>query len=199
MGRAPSTGRPHGSALKLKAIADGMTAQELFDALKSSTGRRSVGAELSDYDPDTNPSVGDQMPDYGSFFTDAQLWDVVKFLKEEAIDTADLYDSETSGTYPDGSITFSNIGKDGDASNGDALFAANCAVCHGADGTEFLVDGEEYTVGSHVRGKPNEDQHKVKFGQLGTLMINILTDVDDIKDVYKALTDETKYPDPNVP
>jgi hypothetical protein len=95
-----------------------------------------------------------------------------------------------------GSWTPSNIGLDGDAANGNAIYAAeDCDFCHGADGTAILVDGS-FSVGSFFRQKSNEAQHKVKFGQLGTLMNPLITDVDDIRDLYKAMADETTYPDP---
>ena len=119
----------------------------------------------------------------------------LKFLKEAAVDTALLYDSVPTGVYPTGSMAFSNIGQDGDAANGDAMYATSCAGCHGADGTSMLVDGS-YSVGSFVRGKPNEAQHKFKFGQLGTGMGSLVTDLADLKDIYKALTDAGNYPDP---
>jgi mono/diheme cytochrome c family protein len=174
-----------------------MTPQELFDALWSSTGRRSVSADLSTYDPATNSTVGDQMPDLSEIMTEEQVWDLVKFLKEEAIDTDLLYDVSTTGTYPTGSATYSNIGAGGDAANGDAIFAATCTACHGADGTFIIVDGS-YSVGSFLRAKPNEVQHKVKFGQPGSVpsMGSLLTDISDILDLYLALTNATKYPDP---
>jgi len=194
--RAPKATRPNVSALNLRATAAGMTAQQLFDALKSSTGRRSLNADLSAYDPDTNSAVGDQMPDYGSFFSDAQLWDLVKFLKAEAINTDMLYDSVASGNYPTGSMDFSNIGKDGDGENGHEIYEAKCEGCHGEDGAAFLVDGDEYTIGSFVRAKPNEAQHKVKFGNPGSEMGSLVTALQDIKDLYKALTDTEHYPDP---
>jgi hypothetical protein len=39
-------------------------------------------------------------------------------------------------------------------------------------------------------------RNKVKFGQLGTQMIELVTDLDELKDLYKAMADETAYPDP---
>ncbi len=132
-----------------------MTAQELFDAMKRSTGRRGVTADLSTYDPDTNPTVGDQMPDYGSFMPDGQIWDLVKFLKTTAVDTSTLYDSVATGVYPTGSMAFSNIGLDGDAANGDAIFAANCVACHGANG-EGLI-GPSFCDSNWIHGGAIED------------------------------------------
>jgi mono/diheme cytochrome c family protein len=163
----------------------------------SSAGRRNLDADLASYDPATNSTVGDQMPNFSEFMTDEQVWDLVKFLKEEALDTDELYDFTTSGSYPTGTWTSMNLGKDGDAASGNTMYAdANCAFCHGADGTEIIVDGS-FSVGSFFRQKSNEAQHKVKFGQLGTQMLNLgITSVDDMKDLYKAMADETMYPDP---
>jgi mono/diheme cytochrome c family protein len=195
IGRAPRTTRPNVSSVDLIEHAEHHTPQELFDALWGSTGRRSVSADLSTYDPATNSTVGDQMPDLSEIMTEEQVWDLVKFLKEEANDTDLLYDYTTSGAYPTGSITYMNIGAGGDATNGDAIYAAECASCHGADGTAIVVDGE-FTVGSFLRAKPYEVQHKVKFGQPGTSMGSLVTDVNDILDLYAALTNESNYPDP---
>ena len=194
--RGANASRPHVSPLDLLSIADSKTPQELFDALKSSTGRRAITADLSTYHPVTNPTTGDQMPDYSTIFTDEQIWDLVRFMKLEAIDVRVLYDFQTTGTYPTGSIAYSNIGKDGNAANGDAIYASHCVACHGADGTAILVDGAAFTVGSFLRAKPNEAQHKIKFGQLGTFMVSRVTSEADLKHLYKALTNQTTYPDP---
>jgi hypothetical protein len=169
--------------VNLKEHAAEHTPQELFDDIMKSTGRRDLDADLASYDPATN--------------SDEQVWDLVKFLKEEVVDTDELYDFTTSGSYPTGSWTPSNIGRDGDAGNGNTIYSdANCALCHGADGTEIMVDGS-FSVGSFFRMKSNEAQHKVKFGQLGTQMLNLgVTELDDLKDLYKAMADETAYPDP---
>ena len=71
-------------------------------------------------------------------------------------------------------------------------------MCHGADGTKILVDGDSYTVGRHMRYKPYEDQHKVKFfGHLGSVMEPVLkdSDISDIQDLFAAVADANKYPD----
>jgi thiosulfate dehydrogenase len=182
--------------LNLRQVAASKTAQELFDAMMATPNRRSVSADLSTYDPATNPTVGDQMPDYSQIFSEGQMWEIVKFLKSEAIDVSLLYDGNTTGTYPTGSMVFSNVGKDGSSSNGDIIYSDRCATCHGDDGALILVDGNAFTAGSFVRQKSNEAQHKIKFGQLGTGMIDMGLDLDKIKDIYKALANETKYPSP---
>jgi mono/diheme cytochrome c family protein len=79
IGRAPSTTRPNVSSLNLKTATAAMNEQELFDALWTSTGRRPVSADLSTYDPVTNSTVGDQMPDLSDIMTEEQVWDLVKF------------------------------------------------------------------------------------------------------------------------
>jgi mono/diheme cytochrome c family protein len=195
IGRAPSATRPNVSSLNLKTATEAMSEQDLFDALWRSTSRRPVSADLSTYDPVTNSTVGDQMPDLSDIMTEDQVWDLVKFLLEEANDVDRLYDWTTTGTYPTGSISYSNIGAGGNASNGDAVYAANCVACHGNDGTAITVDGS-FSVGSFLRAKPYEVQHKVKFGQPGTAMGSLVTDIDDILDLYLALTNATTYPDP---
>ena len=43
------------------------------------------------------------------------------------------------------------------------------------------MDGS-FSVGSFFRKKSNEAQQKVKFGQLGTQMIEVVTDLDDMKE-----------------
>ena len=192
--RGPNANRPRVSAVDLRSVSATKTPQELFDAIKSSVGRRAINADLSTYDPNTNFVVGDQMPDVGSIFTDAQIWNLVKFLKAEALDVSDLYDFVTAGTYPTGSITYSNIGLAGSAANGATTFAAQCAPCHGANGTAIFVDGT-YHIGSFVRAKPNEAQHKIKFGQLGSTMGAQGLTLTQMRDLYKATSDTVNFPD----
>ncbi len=142
------------------------------------------------------------MPDFGEILTDEQIWHIVKFLKEDAVDTSAIYTLTLgSGSYPNRTASFSNLGADGNATNGDAIYSSTCASCHGADGTLIMVDGGAYTVGGHVRSKPYEDQHKVKFGHLGSMMVPsqsqpLLSEspLSDIKDLLKALANTTKYP-----
>ncbi len=199
--RAPTTTRPNVSSVDLAAAVQAMSPQQLFDAIGSNTMRRSVSADLSGYDPAIPAStvIGDQMPNFGQILTEEQIWDLVKYLKEETLDSTDLYETTPTGVYPTGSRTFSDIGRDGDDVNGDALYADKCAGCHGADGTggAFTIEGGAVTVGSHLRGKPYETWHKAKFGHpdspMGAQGIN---DLADMKDLYKALTDVGMYPDP---
>lgn len=202
--RAPRTTRPNVSPLNLTELAQTASAQELFDAIKTGSGatRRALTADLSTYDPAVAGStvVGDQMPDYGAFLADAQIWDLVKYFKEGILDTTALYDIATEGEYPTGTRTFTNVGKDGDSTNGNMLYAQKCSACHGANGRDDaafpIADGAD-SVGSFARGKPYELWHKVKFGQQGSSMGPQGVDsLEDMKDLLAALSDEVAYPDP---
>lgn len=191
--RGPKTTRPNVASGNILALAKSKTPQELFDAIKKSTGRRDISYDLSTYDPATNNVEGDKMPNYSQLLTDAQIWDIVKYLKTEALDVTQLYDATFTGIYPTGSASYSNVGKDGNATTGATYYAQKCASCHGADGTAFLM--ENMTVGAFTRKKPYEVQHKVKFGQLGSPMTATTgITLQNIKDLYKALADTTAFP-----
>lgn len=193
IGRGPKTNRPNVSAANLYQLAKSKSAQELFDGLKKTTGRRDVSYDLSQYDPATNSTIGDQMPNFSQILTDEQIWNIVKFLKEGAFDVSQLYDATYSGSYPTGKASFTNVGKDGNAANGKTFYNQKCAVCHGTDGKVLELEG--MTAGKFVRSKANEVQHKVKYGQLGTVMTgNFDITLSQMKDLYKALADTTAFP-----
>ncbi len=193
--RGPKTTRPNIASRDLRTTAKNLSAQALFDAIKNGLGttRRDISTDLSTYDPTSNPTVGDQMPKMSQVLTDAQIWNIVKFLKVEAIDVTELYDATYTGTYPTGKASYSNIGKDGDAAKGGTFYTTNCEGCHGSDGKTFLVEG--MTIGKFTRSKPNEVQHKIKFGQLGSTMKATKITLNEMKDLYKALSDTQKFPD----
>lgn len=196
--RKPSTSRPNiaGSLIGSKT----KTAQQLFDAMKVvGSTRRTVADSIgvTAYNPTTNFVDGDKMPDYSKLLTDAQIWDIVKFIKEGAFDVTLLYDATYTGTYPNGTAKYSNIGKDGNATTGKTFYSANCASCHGSDG-KFIANLDAtvgMTAGKFIRTKPNEAQHKLKFGQLGSTMKAIPTlTLTNTKDLYKALADTVAFP-----
>ena len=191
--RGPKTTRPTVSNLNLYQIAQSKSEKELFDAMKEMSGRRDISFDLATYDPETNSTEGDKMPNYSQLLTDAQIWDIVKFMKERMFDVSNLYDATYTGTYPTGSFTLSNIGKDGDEANGNVLYTANCASCHGTDGTTISL--EDKTVGDFTRSKAYEVQHKVKYGQLGSPMTGQFDmTLSELKDLYRALANETNFP-----
>jgi len=173
--RAPSTTQPNVSAVDLVTIASESSAEELFDKIMSDkAARRDISTDLSTYDPESNSADGDRMPNFSQILTDEQVWDLVKYLKEDALDTTALYTlSNSGGDYPEGQPVYDDVGANGDAVNGDALYVESCEVCHGSDGASGsvgLIDGE-YSVGYYARNKPYETQHKVKFGHLGSPMV----------------------------
>jgi mono/diheme cytochrome c family protein len=165
----------------------------LFDALKKSTGRRDISYDLSTYNPTSNNTEGDKMPNLSQILTDAQIWDIVKYLKTEALDVTQLYDATYTGTYPTGTATYSNVGKDGNAEAGKTYYAQKCASCHGVNGKALLM--ENMSAGEFTRKKPYEVQHKVKFGQLGSSMTATTgITLQDMKNLYKALADTVAFP-----
>jgi len=60
----------------------------------------------------------------------------------------------------------------GDLDDGGTLFAATCAACHGADGTQINFGDEDEPVflATVALDNPWEFMHKVRFGQPGTGM-----------------------------
>lgn len=134
--------------------------RQIFDAVKNMGGRKT-----------DKTSYNGTMPDFSTILTDAQIWDAVKFLKETAHNTDDFYDLSTSGSYPTGTKTFSNIGKGGNAAAGLVTYNAKCKSCHGADGTQIDVycTGPSATAGGLFLGEmfrkdPHEVQHKGMWG-----------------------------------
>lgn len=194
--RGPKTSRPNVSGLNLFEMGQTKSAKELFADLSKTGGRRAISTDLTTYDPATNATEGDKMPNLNEILTEAQLWDLVKFMKEGMLNVSELYDATYTGAYPTGAMVISNVGKNGNAASGNAYFTANCSSCHGADGTTLLMEG--MTVGQFTRKKANEVQHKVHYGQLGSAMsgeFDITTS--QMKDLYKALANDVAFPDAN--
>jgi len=195
--RGANANRPHVAALGLYAYAQSKTPQELFDGIKKSSGRRDIAADLSTWDANTNYTEGDKMPNYSQILTDAQIWDLVKFLKTGAIDVSKLYDATYTGTYPTRTTVYANIGTTGVAADGNTYYSSNCLGCHGSDGKLIAdLDGTVgMTAGKFLRNKPNELQHKIKFGQLVSSMSSGFPEItlSQIQNLYKALTDTLIY------
>lgn len=192
--RAAKKSRPNVSNLNIAELAKQKSHAQLFEVMKTGLGRRDISYDLANYDPISNPGEGDKMPNYSQILTDAQIWDLVKFMKAGAFNVDELYDATYNGTYPTGSTIFSNIGKNGDAVKGNAYYAANCTLCHGVDGKKIPLEG--ISLGKFFRTKPNEVQHKIKYGQLGTAMTGKFEiTIAEMKDLYKACSNSNAYPD----
>lgn len=195
--RAPSATRPNVTNLNLYELSKNKSAEELYNAMMRTENRRDISFDPSTYDPSSNAAEGDQMPNYSQILTSDQVWDLVKFMKEGMFDVSELYVASYGGTYPTGTATYGSLGKDGNADNGNAYYTANCASCHGADGTSIDLDGKG--VGGFTRSKPYEVQHKTKYGQLGTSMVGEFDiTLGEMKDMYKALSSTSDFPT-NIP
>lgn len=187
--RGPKTTRPDVSDVQLTNLRLA-NITELFEGIKGTGGGAVDPARTAD---GLNPSLGgNRHPDFGTILSDELIWDLVKYLKEGAFDTDGLYATTTVGTYPTGSRTFSDIGRDGNAAAGDAFYAVNCASCHGADGQAIDMGGRK--MGRFAKEKPYELGIKTQSGQLGTAMGATPVTFEEMKNLLKALDDETKYP-----
>ncbi len=198
--RGPTATRPSVATKNIHAFVASSDIRTVFDAIKR-TGGRPVDASLTS---DGTNGQGNPHPDFSTILTDEQVWDLVKFLKANAFDVTQLYDIVTSGTYPDGSRSFTNVGKDGDASAGTAFYSSNCAGCHGENGRDdgngniIQINADiGRSMGEFIREKTYEIQHKAIYGALGSSpQMKGVPDAsfDDIKNMLKALSDETAYP-----
>ena len=116
-----------------------------------------------------------------------------------------LYDIQTSGTYPDGERSFTNVGAGGDVAAGVLFYDTNCAGCHGDNGRDngngdIITINQEIgrSIGEFVREKPYELQHKTVYGNLGsTPSMSGVSDatLNDVKNMFAALADSEAYPD----
>ena len=193
IGRGPNSVRPNVAGLNLYSISLTKTPQDLFNSLKTAENRRNIRFDFSVYIPQDPNDSAHRMPNYGEILTEAQLWDLVKFLKEGTMNVSELYNASYSGIYPTGTASFFNIGKDGNPANGINYYLTKCSLCHGPQGTEILVEG--MTLGNFTRTKPYEVQHKVKYGKPGSNMTgNYDISLTQMRDLYKALSDSSSFP-----
>ncbi len=187
-------GRPDVSSINLRSTVSKESCQALFDLIRHA-GSRKIDA------------FDNTHPDFTQHLTDAQVWNLVKFMREEWVTPNLLYDIEVSGPamYVDYSqvtpvvvkptVTYTNIGALGNEANGQAIVAAKCAGCHGANGTAIDIEGR--SLGQFVREKPNEAWFKAKFGNPGTGMNpGLVSNLSDLQDLYKALANPANFPNP---
>jgi mono/diheme cytochrome c family protein len=91
--------------------------------------------------------------------TDDDIWNLTKFVLEGQLDTDDIID--TQGAFI------------GSTAQGQTLYGTNCTVCHGADGLTAppgADPGFDAFPGTIADDNPWEFQHKVSYGQPGTVM-----------------------------
>lgn len=190
---APTASTPNVSSINLNTYAASHTIKQIYDAVKHTGGRLRQAISSN-----TLTSLNSNMPDYGLIMSDGMIWNIVKYLKEKAVNTDKLYDLTTSGTYPGGTASFTNIGKDGNALKGTTYYNTNCTTvgCHNTTGS---IPGSTETVGGVLRSEPFAAYHLIKFGFPGTAMINLpfqLTTMPDttLQNLYKAISDTTAFP-----
>jgi thiosulfate dehydrogenase len=113
-----------------------------------------------------------------SAMAEADVLDLVEFLKEGLVDVSPFIDAETKAA----------IG--GDAANGETLYMSTCTVCHGEDGRliNFHDPEEPEFVGNIAVDNPWEFIHKVRAGQPGTSMPSSIDNGWSMQDVIDVLT-----------
>ena len=90
-------------------------------------------------------------------------------------DTANLTKFVREGLF-DMSLYITNGVATGNANNGQGLYNANCAVCHGVDGNtlDFKSSDGIQGIGWLANDNPQESLHKIRFGNPGSLMPSML-------------------------
>jgi mono/diheme cytochrome c family protein len=99
--------------------------------------------------------------DFSSYLDDASLNDLAGFLNSALIDDSLYIDAQTLSV------------KDGNSAQGKTLYDAQCARCHGEDGStlKFRFEGRDATLGTLAVVDPWRFLHKTRFGTPGTEMV----------------------------
>ena len=181
--------RPDVAAVNLRSSVLRETPSELYDLIARPTGRTIDAAD------NTHPAFADVL-------TSAQIWNLVKFMREEWVEPTELYTLKVEGpvmhwdystdppTLVKPSRTYSDIGVGGKASRGEVIFMTRCESCHNETGTDLGM-----SVGALVRSKPHEIWLKAKFGEPGRMEPGLVTDLQELKDLFQALINVDKFPD----
>jgi cytochrome c len=152
IGKAPSANYPVASSVNLYQWARVNNIKTVYNGVKNVGGHAiSVAAK------------GNSMPDFTQL-GEANIWNLVKFLKETSHDMNDFYAETVSGSYPTGTKVRSDLGRGGDPIAGAATYQAKCAMCHGTDGTAIDIYCQGIYLGDMFRADPHEIQHKAIWG-----------------------------------
>ncbi len=103
--------------------------------------------------------------DFAAHLSEAELWDLVRFLREGQRDIARALDTEARAK--------------GSAEAGRPLYEQHCLSCHGADGNaiDFKQDKEGIQgVGWYALDNPWESLHKYRWGDAGSDMPSMVAD-----------------------
>ena len=93
--------------------------------------------------------------DFAPLFTANDVWDLVAFVKNGALDPSPWIDATGSAI--------------GSASAGSTLYASNCASCHGATGSTLDL-GSGQGVGDRADADPWQALHHIRWGVAGSAM-----------------------------
>ena len=101
--------------------------------------------------------------DLSAVLEDDDIWNLTSFIIGGLVDMS-LYISNGTAT--------------GNATNGQVLYDANCAACHGADGNtyDFKGDAGIQGVGWLADDNPQETLHKIRWGHPGSSMTSGVVD-----------------------
>lgn len=151
----------------------------------------------------------DGLPSYGAVMSAGEIEALVDFMLAvrdgHLPRPEDLY--ALSAEAPMGFV----LAPGGDAERGRQFYDAQCAECHGTDGTQFLFDDGEQSLGQHARyygyavamislsGEPGSD-----MGAETALNLDAEQQAATLLDLLAALCDRGRYPrgdatDPDVP
>jgi len=193
IGQTGSTTKPAPAPVDLMEVRANDDIDEIFEHLIATDG-----PSFDTFDPNHK----NEMPAWGTILSEDDAWDLVKFIKETAHDVSEFYDMDISS----GHAVFSNIGKGGDAAAGLVTYNANCASCHGADGTKINIYCKGEYLGDMFREDPHEIQHKAIWGmpndvehiaagcdQAGMMPAQNITD-QDIRNMMVMGQDTTAFP-----
>jgi len=124
----------------------------VFPAVTQSTEEDIVAALSGKKDP---------QHDFSPYLSESDLKALAQFLKTALINDNEYIDPKT----------FKVLG--GDSASGKALYEAQCARCHGEDGTtlRFRFEGRDATLGTLAQLDPWRFLHKTRFGTPGTEMV----------------------------
>jgi thiosulfate dehydrogenase len=115
--------------------------------------------------------------DFTEVLGDEHIGHVVDFLQFGLINTAPHVDYTAAGMPLIGA----------DADHGKPHFETVCALCHGSDGRQILIDGT-LGVGDVARDEPTvEIIHKIRSGQPGTAMPSAVVNGWSIQHVIDVL------------
>jgi hypothetical protein len=178
--------RPDVSGVNLRSTVSKEAYQELFDLI------RHVGSRRID-------AFDNRHPDFAQNLTDDQVWDLVKFMREEWVAPNLLYDIVVSG--PAMYVDYARSAwlpthvfqrrRPGNEANGQAC----CRQETSATEQTERPDIEGMSLGQFVRAKPNEAWFKAKFGNPGTGMDpGLVSGLSDLQDLYRALANPVNYP-----